>query len=75
MLQLWPLLRNLLIISAAITLPLLAIAAVTGTFVRYMLSVLAGVIYLVTVAVVVAMTMEDKADAPYMDYVQAGCWW
>jgi hypothetical protein len=61
--------KNLLLIAAVFLLPLLAIAAVTATFVRYMLSVLAGFIYLIVVVVITGYNWGDKLGAPYLDHV------
>ena len=46
------LLHNLLLLTVIIVVPLTAIAAVTSTFARMLLSVLGGLIYLVIVAVI-----------------------
>jgi hypothetical protein len=66
------LLKNLLYIAAIFILPLIAIAAVTATFVRYMLSVLGGVIYLFTVVAIAAYNWADTLDAPYIGYYLSG---
>jgi ABC-2 family transporter protein len=58
-------LKNLLILGIALLLPLLVIAAVTATFVRYICSVLAGVIYLFIVIIFAAYLWSDQLDAPY----------
>jgi len=59
--------KNLLIVALALLLPLLAIAAVTATFVRYICSVLAGVIYLFAVIITSAILWSDQLDAPYFN--------
>jgi hypothetical protein len=63
------LLLNLLWIAAAILLPLLVLAAVTATFIRYISSVLAGVIYLIVVVLTVAYNWSDRLDAPFLNYL------
>jgi hypothetical protein len=69
MLVLPALAKNLLLIAAVFLLPLLAIAAVTATFVRYMLSVVAGFIYFVVVSIVVGLNWPEKLDVPYLGHL------
>jgi hypothetical protein len=61
--------KNLLLVGAVFLLPLLAIAAVTATFVRYMLSVVAGFIYFVVVSVIVGINWPEKLDVPYLGHL------
>ena len=51
---LMPLLHNLLLLTVAIVVPLMAIAAVTSTFARLLLSVLGGIIYLLVLSLTMA---------------------
>jgi len=62
-------LENLSILGLALLLPLLVIAAVTATFVRYICSVLAGVIYLFIVIIFAAYNWSDQLDAPYFSWL------
>lgn len=66
------LLKNLLYIALVFLLPLLAIAAVTATFIRYISSVLGGFIYLFAVVAVAAYTAPESLDAPYVGYIVSG---
>jgi hypothetical protein len=66
------LLKNQLYIAAIFLLPLVAIAAVTSTFVRYISSVLGGFIYLFAVVAIAAYVWSDKLDAPYLGSYLAG---
>jgi hypothetical protein len=63
------LLKNLLYVSMIFLLPLLALAAVTATFVRYISSVLGGFIYLFVVLAIAAYNWPESFGAPYVDYV------
>jgi hypothetical protein len=63
------LLKNLLYVSTIFLLPLLALAAVTATFVRYISSVLGGFIYLFVVLAIAAWNWPESFGAPYVDYV------
>jgi hypothetical protein len=63
------LLKNLLYIALIFLLPLLAIAAVTATFVRYISSVLGGFIYLFAVVAVTVYSAPDSLGAPYIGYL------
>jgi len=60
------LLKNLAIVSAIFLLPLLVIAAVTATFIRYISSALAGVIYLFVVFLFAGYLWTDSLTAPYV---------
>lgn len=62
-------LKNFVIVAAVFLLPLLAIAAATATFIRYISSVLVGVIYLFAVVIFCAFMWSDKLDAPYLNYI------
>jgi hypothetical protein len=66
------LLKNLLYIALVFLLPLLAIAAVTATFVRYISSVLGGFIYLFVVFAATAYNAPESLGAPYIGYVLSG---
>jgi hypothetical protein len=66
------LLKNVLYIALVFLLPLLAIAAVTATFVRYISSVLVGLIYFLAVVVLATYNWLDKLSAPYIDYILGG---
>jgi hypothetical protein len=66
------LLKNLLYIALIFLLPLLAIAAVTATFVRYISSVLAGFIYLFAVLAIVGYNAPESLAAPYIGYLISG---
>jgi hypothetical protein len=61
------LLKDVLVIGIVALLPLLAIAAVTATFVRYISSVLVGLIYALVVIAVAAFNFADKLSAPWLD--------
>jgi len=61
-------LKNLLYIAAVFLLPLFAIAAVTSTFVRYISSALAGLIYFFIVFAFAAYLWPDNLSAPYLVY-------
>jgi hypothetical protein len=63
------LLKNLLYVSLIFLLPLLAIAAVTATFIRYISSVLGGFIYLFAVVAIAAYNAPEALDAPYIGYI------
>jgi hypothetical protein len=63
------LLKNLLHVAALYLLPLLAIAAVTATFVRYISSVLCGLIYFFVVVAIAAYNWPESFGAPHMDWV------
>jgi hypothetical protein len=66
------LLKNVLLISVVALLPLLALAAVTATFVRYISSVIGGFIYFLVVIVIGAYNWSDSLDAPYLGYLFSG---
>ncbi len=66
------LLKNLGYIALVFLLPLLAIAAVTATFVRYISSVLAGFIYLFAVLAIVGYNAPESLAAPYIGYLISG---
>ena len=70
MLAAWPFIKNFGGITAIIVLPLLALAAVTSTFVRFALSVLGAIVYLIAVIAIAALTVPNKIDVPYMGTVQ-----
>jgi hypothetical protein len=65
-------LKNLVYIAAIFLLPLLVIAAVTATFVRYISSVLGGFLYLLVVAGVASYIWPEKLAAPYLIYYLMG---
>jgi hypothetical protein len=60
------LLKNLLYIAAVFLLPLFVVAVVTGTFPRYISSVLGGFIYLFIVLSISAYKMPEAFAAPYL---------
>jgi len=60
------LLKNLLYIACLFLLPLLALAAVTATFVRYISSVLGGFIYIFVVIAIAAYNWPESFAAPYL---------
>jgi hypothetical protein len=62
-------LKNISYVSIAFLLPLIAIAAVTATFVRYISSVLGGIIYALAVLVIATYNAPEKFDAPYLTYL------
>jgi len=64
-----PMLKNLLYIAAIFLLPLFAIAVVTSTFVRYISSVLVGLIYFFIVAAVAAHFWGEKLATPNLGYL------
>jgi hypothetical protein len=66
------LLKNLLFVALTFLLPLLAIAAVTATFIRYISSVLGGFIYLFAVVAVTAYNAPESLVAPYIGYILSG---
>jgi hypothetical protein len=66
------LLKSVLIIAAIVLLPLLAIAAVTATFVRYISSVIGGFIYFMVIIVIAAYNWSDSLDAPNLGYILSG---
>ncbi len=68
-LLLGPMLKNLLYIALLFLLPLLALAAVTSTFVRFISTVLGGLIYLFAVIAIVAYNLPDSLGAPYIEYL------
>jgi hypothetical protein len=59
-------LKNILVVSAVFLLPLLVIAAVTATFIRYISSALAGIIYLFIVFLFAGYNWTDSLTAPYV---------
>ena len=61
-------LSNVLHIALAVLLPLLAIAAVTGTFVRYILSALGALLYMVVMLMVIFRNWGEKITAPFVDW-------
>jgi hypothetical protein len=63
------LLKNLCVVAVVFLLPLLAIAAVTATFIRYISSALAGVIYLFVVFLFAGYLWTDSLTAPYVLYI------
>jgi hypothetical protein len=66
------LLKNFLYISLIFLLPLAAIAAVTATFVRYISSVLVGLIYFFIVLAIVGHNWGENLQAPYLGYLLSG---
>jgi len=61
-------LKNLGMVAVIFLLPLLVIAAVTATFIRYISSALAGVIYLFIVFLIAGYNWGDSLGAPYVIY-------
>jgi len=59
-------LKNLFMVAVIFLLPLLVIAAVTATFIRYISSALAGVIYLFVVFLFAGYLWTDSLTAPYV---------
>jgi len=62
------LLFNLLLITAVIVLPLLAITTVTATFARLTVTLLAGLVCFIGY-VVISLYLSDNASIPYRDHV------
>lgn len=63
------LLHNLLLLTVIIVVPLTAIAAVTSTFARLLLSVLGGIIYVLVVAAVVGFRIWQRMSPPILQPV------
>jgi len=61
-------LKNLCMVAVIFLLPLLVIAAVTATFIRYISSALAGAIYLFIVFLIAGYNWGDSLSAPYVFY-------
>lgn len=64
--------KNLLYVALVFLLPLLALAAVTATFVRYISSTLGGIIYFFAILVIAAYNWPDTLEAPYLSYFLSG---
>jgi len=64
-----PILMNLLPVSIIFLLPLLVLAAVTATFVRYASSVLGGFIYVFAILAVTFYNWPNNLDVPYYDRI------
>ena len=60
------LLHNLLLLTVIIVIPITAIAAVTSTFARLLLSVLGGIIYLIIVAAAVGFMIWQRMSPPIL---------
>ena len=60
------LLHNLLLLTVLIIVPIAAIAAVTSTFPRLLLTVIAAIIYVVIVAVVFGIVVFQRMPAPHL---------
>ncbi len=65
-----PFLKNFGYLTAIFILPMLALAAVTSTFIRFALSVLAAIVYLIAAITVAAFVAPSKLAVPYMGYVE-----
>ena len=63
------LLHNLLLLTVVIVVPLTAIAAVTGTFARMLLSTIGAVIYIIVIALGLLYLIFQRMPPPGFDYV------
>ena len=66
------LLHNLLLLTVVIVVPLTAIAAVTGTFARMLLSTIGAVIYLIVVSLFLLYLVFRRMPPPGLEWVLYG---